>query len=60
MRFIERRKVKDKFESYPVFVRKKMYALRGLVIHTAKEIEEIEKLEETHLMGRTWLPHKRW
>lgn len=51
MKFSENPKVKDKFESYPGFVQKRMYALRNLVIQTASEVEGVEKLEETLKWG---------
>ena len=51
MKFTETPKVKDKFESYPSFIRKKMYSLRKLVIQTAKEIDDLEELEETLKWG---------
>jgi hypothetical protein len=35
------------FNNYPDLVRSKMFALRKLVIETAKEIDGITKLEET-------------
>ena len=46
MDFSENDKVKGKFESYPDFVQKQMYALRNLVIQTASEVEGLEELEE--------------
>lgn len=51
MRFIENSKVKEKFESYPSFVRNKMNYLRKLVIQTAKEIDGLKELEETLKWG---------
>ena len=51
MKFSENPKVKEKFESYPCFVKKQMYALRNLVIQTADEVEGLEKLEETLKWG---------
>ena len=51
MKFIENPKVNEKFESYPDFVQKRMYALRNLVIQTASEVEGLEKLEETLKWG---------
>ncbi len=39
------------FSSYPNVVRNKMLVLRELVIETAKEIDEITKLEETLKWG---------
>ena len=51
MRFIEHTKAKDKFESYPSFIRNKMYSLRKLVIQTAKEIDGLNVLEETLKWG---------
>lgn len=51
MRFIENSKVRDKFESYPGFVRDKMYYLRTLVIQTAKDMDALKELEETLKWG---------
>lgn len=51
MDFFENPQVKEKFESYPDFVRKKMYYLRDLVIQTANELEGLEMLEETLKWG---------
>ena len=51
MKFSENPKVKEKFESYPSFIRNKMYSLRKLVIQTAEEIEDLEELEETLKWG---------
>lgn len=51
MKFSESPKVKERFESYPGFVQKQMYALRNLVIQTASEVEDLEKLEETLKWG---------
>jgi len=51
MRFIEHTKAKDKFESYPSFIRNKMYSLRKLVIQTATEIDGLNVLEETLKWG---------
>jgi len=51
MRLIENSQVKDKFESYPSFVRNKMKYLRKLVIQTAKEIDGLKELEETLKWG---------
>jgi len=51
MDFSENLQVTKKFESYPDFVRKKMYHLRNLVIQTAGELEGLEKLEETLKWG---------
>ena len=51
MEFSENPKVKEIFESYPRFVQKQMYALRDLVIETARETEGLEKLEETLKWG---------
>lgn len=39
------------FTNYPDLVRTKMFALRELVIETAREIEELAKLEETLKWG---------
>lgn len=43
--------VEKVFKNYPKLVQKQMYALRELVLETAKEIEEITKLEETLKWG---------
>ena len=43
--------VEKVFKNYPEIVQKQMYALRELVLETAKEIEEITKLEETLKWG---------
>ena len=43
--------VEKVFSNYPKLVQKQMYALRELVLETAKEIEEITKLEETLKWG---------
>lgn len=51
MKLSENPKVKEKFENYPGFVQKQMYALRNLVIQTASEVEGLEKLEETLKWG---------
>ncbi len=51
MKFIENTKVKDKFESYPSFIRNKMYSLRKLVLQTARELDDLEELEETLKWG---------
>lgn len=51
MEFVENPNVIDKFESYPDPVRKKMYALRELVIGTAREMEGSDKLEESLKWG---------
>lgn len=51
MEFSENPHVKEKFESYPDFVQKQMYALRNLVIQTADEVVGLEKLEETLKWG---------
>lgn len=39
------------FKNYPDSVRDRMFALRSLVIETAKEIQEIKALEETLKWG---------
>jgi len=44
-------RVKPVFAKYPTKVRGKMKALRKLVIESAKEIEELEELEETLKWG---------
>ncbi len=44
-------RVNHVFENYPVAIREKMHALRSLVIETAKEIDDISKLEETLKWG---------
>ncbi len=42
---------KEKFSSYPDFVKPKMQYLRKLVLETAREIPEISELEETLKWG---------
>jgi hypothetical protein len=44
-------KVKTVFARYPVPVRKKMLALRELIIETAKETDQVSSLEETLKWG---------
>ncbi len=44
-------KVDTIFENYPDFVKDKMQFLRELVLETAKDIKEIESLEETLKWG---------
>ena len=44
-------RIEDVFANYPDFVQDKMYALRELVIETAKELPEITMLEETLKWG---------
>lgn len=44
-------RVPEKFKSYPKPVRQKMQALRKIVIETAKEIDDIDSLEETLKWG---------
>lgn len=44
-------KVKSVFAKYPVPVRKKMLALRELIIETAKETDQVSNLEETLKWG---------
>ncbi len=44
-------KVKAKFESYPIEIRKKMDALKALILETASEIETITEIEETLKWG---------
>ena len=39
------------FINYPDSIRNKMFALRELVVETAKEIEEVTKMEETLKWG---------
>ena len=51
MKFIENQKVIDKFESYPDFIRDKMYTLRKLVLQAAEEIDDLDKVEETLKWG---------
>lgn len=51
MKLVEDPTVKEKFESYPSFVRKRMYALRKLVIQAANEIDGLDVLEETLKWG---------
>ena len=51
MKFSENQKVKEKFASYPEFVQDKMYTLRNLLIETARELDDVEELEETLKWG---------
>ncbi|MDX1811526.1 MAG: DUF1801 domain-containing protein [Gammaproteobacteria bacterium] len=51
MKLIADISVKDKFESYPLSVRNKMYALRDLLLKTAEETEGLEVLEEALKWG---------
>ena len=51
MELSENPQVKEKFESYPSFVKKQMYALRTLVIQAAEELDGLIKLEETLKWG---------
>ena len=44
-------RIEDVFANYPDFVQDKMYALRELVIETAKELPEITMIEETLKWG---------
>ncbi|MGK0366501.1 MAG: hypothetical protein ACI85O_003574 [Saprospiraceae bacterium] len=44
-------KVEPKFQSYPPKIRLKLDALRNLIIETAKEIDEIQEIEETLKWG---------
>jgi hypothetical protein len=44
-------KVKSVFAKYPVPVRKKMLAMRELIIETAKETDQVSSLEETLKWG---------
>ena len=44
-------KVEAIFKNYPASVKDKMHHLRELVLHTANEIEGLEKLEETLKWG---------
>lgn len=43
--------VKEKFKNYPPKARKQLKALRKLILETAKEIEDIQELEETLRWG---------
>ena len=47
MSVIKNPTVADKFAQYPPNVRKKMLALRKLVLQTAKELQLLEQLEES-------------
>lgn len=51
MKLTSNPKVADVFKNYPATVQHKMYRLRELVLHTANEIEGLEKLEETLKWG---------
>ncbi len=44
-------KVKDVFDNYPETAQKQLLHLRKLVLRTASEIDELEKLEETLKWG---------
>lgn len=44
-------KVEDVFADYPEVIKPKMLFLRKLIIETAEEIEDIDKLEETLKWG---------
>lgn len=44
-------KVKEKFQSYPKEVKKKLKHLRQLILETAKEIDSVQALEETLKWG---------
>lgn len=47
LKILTNHKVESVFETYPSAVRKKMKALRKLIIETARETEDVEQLEET-------------
>lgn len=51
MKLTSNPKVADVFKNYPDAVQHKMHKLRELVLHTANEIEGLEKLEETLKWG---------
>jgi hypothetical protein len=51
LHIISNPKVTGVFDSYPKYVKKKMLYLRDLVLATASEIEDLEKLEETLKWG---------
>lgn len=51
LKILTNSKVGSAFDSYPSAVRKKMKALRKLIIETAREIEDVEQLEETLKWG---------
>ena len=51
LKVIKNPKVKSKFQTYPMEVRKKLEVLRKLIIGTANEIEHIKEIEETLKWG---------
>ncbi len=51
MELISNPKVKDVFNNYPKQVQHKLLHLRELVLSTASEIDELDKLEETLKWG---------
>ena len=51
MKLTSNPKVEAIFKNYPTSVKDKMHHLRELVLHTANEIEGLEKLEETLKWG---------
>jgi len=44
-------KAEEKFKNYPTYIQPKMAALRALILETAAELSEVEKLEETLKWG---------
>ncbi len=44
-------KVQEVFDNYPDFIRKQMLNLRQMVLETAKEMDEVEWIEETLKWG---------
>lgn len=51
LKILTNNKVESVFAAYPSAVRKKLNALRKLIIETACEVEDIEQLEETLKWG---------
>ncbi|WP_313111968.1 DUF1801 domain-containing protein [Aequorivita sediminis] len=51
MELITNYKVQEVFQNYPEKVKQQMLSLRELVINTASDIKEIDKLEETLRWG---------
>ncbi|MCG2430694.1 DUF1801 domain-containing protein [Aequorivita xiaoshiensis] len=51
MKLITNNEVEEVFQNYPEKVKQQMYSLRELVINTASNIKEIDKLEETLRWG---------
>ncbi len=57
---IENQNVATVFNEYPPFFRKRLMALRSLILKTAKSLPEIGELEETLKWGEpSYLPKKK-